>query len=288
MKLTTTLFRLAVTACCATTATVFALGGPTHAQTAQSPFSNTVEFSSFDLALFEDVATSHWAKSFIDGLLDQDILEGFPDGDFRPDDELTWGQFAAMMTQAFGDPTPVRDLDGFPSLNTEHWAYEDLQSLYRMGFDFPAINPDQTLTRLEILSMLVERFEFEPVGEPDLVDVFRDGSAIPAEQRELMVAAMANGLLVNYPDVRTLSVTNVATRAEMAVMLYQTMVKLDRVSPIASPYLVDIGAVERTNTTNNSSETDEAPRQNCNQGIGNGSEGCDPGNSQPHGGSNDE
>jgi len=29
-------------------------------------------------------------------------------------------------------------------------------------------------------------------------------------------------------------------------------------------------------------------RQNCNQGIGNGAEGCDPGNSRPHGGSNDE
>jgi hypothetical protein len=28
--------------------------------------------------------------------------------------------------------------------------------------------------------------------------------------------------------------------------------------------------------------------QHCNQGIGNGAEGCDPGNSHPHGGSNDE
>ena len=29
-------------------------------------------------------------------------------------------------------------------------------------------------------------------------------------------------------------------------------------------------------------------KRHCNQGIGNGSEGCDPGNSRPHGGSNDE
>ncbi|AFZ17860.1 hypothetical protein [Allocoleopsis franciscana] len=29
-------------------------------------------------------------------------------------------------------------------------------------------------------------------------------------------------------------------------------------------------------------------RQNCNQGIGNGAEGCDLGNSSPRGGSNDE
>ncbi|MEO1122591.1 MAG: hypothetical protein AAFX95_00785 [Cyanobacteria bacterium J06639_16] len=33
---------------------------------------------------------------------------------------------------------------------------------------------------------------------------------------------------------------------------------------------------------------DNGCRQNCNQGIGNSAEGCDPGNSMPHGGSNDE
>jgi len=33
---------------------------------------------------------------------------------------------------------------------------------------------------------------------------------------------------------------------------------------------------------------DRPRRRNCNQGIGNGSEGCDPGNSRPRGGSNDE
>ncbi|MBW4521796.1 MAG: hypothetical protein KME16_19110 [Scytolyngbya sp. HA4215-MV1] len=35
-------------------------------------------------------------------------------------------------------------------------------------------------------------------------------------------------------------------------------------------------------------EDEHHHRRNCNQGIGNGSEGCDPGNSHPHGGSNDE
>jgi hypothetical protein len=35
-------------------------------------------------------------------------------------------------------------------------------------------------------------------------------------------------------------------------------------------------------------DDDRTRRRNCNQGIGNGAEGCDPGNSRPHGGSNDE
>lgn len=40
--------------------------------------------------------------------------------------------------------------------------------------------------------------------------------------------------------------------------------------------------VERDN------DNDGGRRRHCNQGIGNGAEGCDPGNSRPHGGSNDE
>lgn len=35
-------------------------------------------------------------------------------------------------------------------------------------------------------------------------------------------------------------------------------------------------------------DDDNRRRRHCNQGIGNGAEGCDPGNSRPHGGSNDE
>lgn len=38
----------------------------------------------------------------------------------------------------------------------------------------------------------------------------------------------------------------------------------------------------------NDSRRRDRRRRNCNQGIGNGPEGCDPGNSSPHGGSNDE
>jgi hypothetical protein len=38
----------------------------------------------------------------------------------------------------------------------------------------------------------------------------------------------------------------------------------------------------------NREETASGRRRHCNQGIGNGSEGCDPGRSRPHGGSNDE
>lgn len=41
-------------------------------------------------------------------------------------------------------------------------------------------------------------------------------------------------------------------------------------------------------TSDDDRDDDKPGKRHCNQGIGNGAEGCDPGNSRPHGGSNDE
>ncbi|MGV0027465.1 hypothetical protein [Phormidesmis priestleyi] len=43
-----------------------------------------------------------------------------------------------------------------------------------------------------------------------------------------------------------------------------------------------------TYQTIESNDDKKGRKRRCNQGLGNGSEGCDPGNSRPHGGSNDE
>ncbi|MEM8637644.1 MAG: S-layer homology domain-containing protein [Cyanobacteria bacterium P01_G01_bin.54] len=222
----------------ATLATTLTAAMPGQAQTAQSPFTNTADFASFQLALFDDVTEGYWAKAFVDALLEQDVLEGFPNGDFRPNDPLTWGQFAAMLSQAFDDLPPSRNLEGFPSgINRSHWSYSSLESLYQIGFDFPAINPDQTLTRLEILSLLVDRFDFEPSGGADVVDIYSDINSVPAENRALIAAATTHGLMVNHPNARMIEPSRVATRGEMAAMLYQTLTQLELVSPIESPFV---------------------------------------------------
>lgn len=47
------------------------------------------------------------------------------------------------------------------------------------------------------------------------------------------------------------------------------------------------GTVIRGDDDDNDDDRKPRKKRNCNQGRGNGSEGCDPGNSRPHGGSND-
>ncbi|HEY9598199.1 MAG TPA: S-layer homology domain-containing protein, partial [Cyanophyceae cyanobacterium] len=131
-------------------------------------------------------------------------------------------------------------------------------------------------------------------------------NAIPASYRTLIAAATQRGIVVNYPNVKSLSLNTVATRAEVAAFIYQALVSTGEMTAISSPYVVggEMGTVELNQTGGqtinqtgggmiNQGETEvegdrHKPRQHCNQGIGNGAEGCDPGNSHPHGGSNDE
>lgn len=57
-------------------------------------------------AAFAD-SKGHWAEATIDWGVEEGIVNGFPDGGFRPDEKVTEAQFAAMLFRAYPDQTPV-------------------------------------------------------------------------------------------------------------------------------------------------------------------------------------
>jgi hypothetical protein len=153
--------------------------------------------------------------------------------------------------------------------------------------------PYQSLTRLQILSALAKGLNYTSSSSSieQILAVYRDAGAIPAEARSLVAAATERGIVVNYPNSNTCSPNKVATRAEVAAFLYQAMVNKGEATEISSPYIVGKEAKFREAGEMREvggSDREKPRRQNCNQGIGNGAEGCDPGNSSPRGGSNDE
>ncbi len=49
---------------------------------------------------FPDVAINHWAASQINILSDEGVIVGYPDGTFKPDDNVTRAEFASMAIKA--------------------------------------------------------------------------------------------------------------------------------------------------------------------------------------------
>jgi len=51
---------------------------------------------------FPDVGSSHWASGYIAVARNLRIVDGFPDGTFRPEDLVTYAQYAKMLVEAAG------------------------------------------------------------------------------------------------------------------------------------------------------------------------------------------
>ena len=147
-----------------------------------------------------------------------EILEGFPDGTFRPDAPVTRAQFAAMLRKAFteGENSPS---DPIKDVSTQYWAYNAISEVYQMGFLNAVIgkdfNPSQSLSRLDILVALAQGLNYKGSGSTDtILSVYSDATTIRSEYRSLIAALTQRGIVVNYPNVNLLNVERVATRSE--------------------------------------------------------------------------
>jgi S-layer homology domain len=240
---------------------------------------------------FNDVSQTHWAKDFIAELAALQIIQGFPDGSFRPDEQLTRAQFAAMLSQSF-EKVKVRNPVSFRDVSTKHWAYSAIREAYSTGFisvSGSQFNPAQSLSRLEVLLTIARGLNYTFSGSSDtILAAYTDITSIRSDVRSAIAALTQRGIVVNYPDVQSLNADKVATRAEVTALIYKSLVSTGEVADISSQYAVE--KIQRSEVLDQSETSAESgkPRRHCNQGIGNGAEGCDPGNSRPHGGSNDE
>jgi hypothetical protein len=246
------------------------------------------------LVSFKDVSQSHWARTFIGELANRGILTGFPDGNFYPDRPVTRAEFAALLASVF-KTSKVRNAVSFRDVSSSYWAYNGIREAYEMGFLSPVsgslFRPYQSLTRLQILTALTRGLNYTSTNSSveEILSVYRDAGAIPASARSLIAAATERGMVVNYPNSNMCSPNKLATRAEVAAFLYQAMVNKGEAAAISSPYVAGKSKIREAGVVQEADDVRIQPaRQNCNQGIGNGAEGCDPGNSSPRGGSNDE
>lgn len=72
-----------------------------------SAMAENVEFSDFSL--------SHWAYNNVSEMVNKGVIEGYPDGTFRPESNVTRGEFCAMLSK-------VANLYVDANVTGNHWA----------------------------------------------------------------------------------------------------------------------------------------------------------------------
>lgn len=183
----------------------------------------------------------HWAEAFIRGLVSRKIISGFQDGTFKPDAPLTRAQYAAVVANAFDLPA-TQPVPSFSDVPAGFWALPYIRKASQMGFisGFPdgTFRPDQNLTRVQTVVSLVSGLAFTG-GTLDALSIFIDRAQIPSYATDRYATATQRRLLVNYPNVQRLEPMRDSSRAEVAAMVYQALVALNRAPAITSPYIVN-------------------------------------------------
>ncbi|MBO5408962.1 MAG: S-layer homology domain-containing protein [Clostridia bacterium] len=65
-------------------------------------------------SVFSDVPANHWAAGYLDIAKSQGIVNGYPDGTFRPDGEVSYAEVLKMLTAACGYLPKAESFGGYP------------------------------------------------------------------------------------------------------------------------------------------------------------------------------
>jgi len=188
---------------------------------------------------FPDVQ-GHWAQTYIEALAAQEIIGGFPDGSYRPNEPVTRAQFAAIINQAFALPSKRSGAD-FGDVRQDFWGYSAIQSAYQQGFltGYPGqvFFPAREIPRVEVLVSLASGLDLSAADLGALAE-YQDAAEIPDWATGAIAAATQDNLVVNYPTASRLNPSIQATRADVAAFVYQALVQAGRAEPVDSEYLV--------------------------------------------------
>ncbi|MDD6189932.1 MAG: S-layer homology domain-containing protein [Clostridiales bacterium] len=119
---------------------------------------------------FTDVSPDDWFNNAVSTMANAKIIEGYPDGSFRPNAPVSRAEFAAIAAR-FSDAVSDGVTDFF-DVSDSHWAFTYIAKANELGWvkgDSGYFRPDDNMTRAEVITVVnrvLERAVHEE-GMPD-------------------------------------------------------------------------------------------------------------------------
>ena len=178
--------------------------------------------------VFRDVPSSHWAFSYIGAMVQRGVLDGYPDGNFYPNNTVTRAEFAKIMIGAAKMPVYQPAYKYFQDVETTAWYAPYVHSAYPFlsGYDYGTNNryymPDEAAVREDIAVALVKLkgYDTDYADTSALYTMFTDVSSISVDARPYVAVAVDRGLVSGYDD-GTFRGQAPISRAEAAAMLWR-------------------------------------------------------------------
>jgi len=167
---------------------------------------------------FPDVR-GHWAETEITAMFHLGIVEGYPDGTFKPDQHVTRAEFAKMLVLSMGLKAEPHISPGFTD-EIPQWAKPFIMAAAKhgimVGYPDGSARPSEPITRGEMAAMMARASGHE-IGSPMLL---RFHDEVPEWARPYVSVVQALGLMRGFPD-GSFGTDRFATRAECCVVLWR-------------------------------------------------------------------
>lgn len=148
-------------------------------------------------------------------------INGFPDGTFKPDDNVTRAQVAKMVITALGMDTGTHTEYSFNDVPMTHWAYEYIEACsdlgYMEGYPEGDFRPENAMTRAELAACLVRIAEVTRKAQTSESKSFSDVES-GKWYAEYVDQAVRFGLITGYTD-GSFRPNNTVSRAEAVTMI---------------------------------------------------------------------
>ena len=198
----------------------------------------------FAASKFSDLPETHWARNNVESLADLGIINGYPDGTFKPSGTVTIAQFVKMTIVAMN--VSVRDkVDG------EAWYVpyiERANELVLLPSEFNALTDydgyiqRDSMSTISIRALAILDGEIDMLStEEEIYNAIADKESISDEYKQDITLAYGCGLITGYPNGNYLP-DGVLSRAEASVVINRIISPADRKPYIDSIEEIDEGS----------------------------------------------
>ncbi|WP_053955277.1 Ig-like domain-containing protein [Inediibacterium massiliense] len=162
----------------------------------------------------------HWAEGFIKELVQKQAISGYPDQTFKPDQNITRAEFAAVVIKAF----KLQHKEGKVFTDTkDHWAKGVISTASAhgivSGYEDGSFRPDEKITREQMAVMVVKASK---LIKQENTQVFADHKDISSWAKDAIDTVISKEIIKGYPD-GTLKPQGNATRAEAVTVIVKAM-----------------------------------------------------------------
>lgn len=187
----------------------------------------------FAAPTFTDLNENHWAYSQIMNLAENNIVVGYPDETYKPDAEITRAEFASMVVKALKqENAEITETIDFSDVTQDNWAWENIQRAVRFDLiedsEDNLFRPEDKVTKAECIEIVINSLKTEEMSIEEakeiLANKYLDTENVSEEVLVKIAKAEKLNLVTKNPaDEQTTLAAKPATRAEIAVYLYNMM-----------------------------------------------------------------